>query len=251
MQPWTTSPIDVLKLELHRRIEKNRRYSLRAFARDLDLPAGSLSKILAKRLPVSPKIASKLAKKLGLSAEMIESFVCMAELGASRSKRKAALMAHDRFQLISDWFHFAIVELTSLKDFESNSNWITKRLGIRLSEAKSAIDRLKRLGMLSEKEGVFRRTDDLVFVPGGTPSEAGKKFHTQILRRALSSLRSQPTQERDFESMIVRFRSADMERAKEMIRDFHQRFAAEIESGSDHDRVYCIGIQFFGMDKAP
>ena len=41
----------------------------------------------------------------------------------------------DTFRVISDWYHFGILELTYLKSFKSDPRWIAKALGITEIEA--------------------------------------------------------------------------------------------------------------------
>lgn len=54
----------------------------------------------------------------------------------------------DTCSVISDWYHYAILELTYVSGFKANPNWIVKKLSITVEESKSAVERLKRLGLL-------------------------------------------------------------------------------------------------------
>lgn len=59
-----------------------------------------------------------------------------------------------KFEQISDWYSFAILELATLPKFEFNPAWIIDQLGITRPEAKHALNTLKRLGLLYQsKEG--------------------------------------------------------------------------------------------------
>jgi hypothetical protein len=50
----------------------------------------------------------------------------------------------DQFELLSSWYHFAILELVQLKTFEPDGKWISTKLGISVTEANIAVDRLIR-----------------------------------------------------------------------------------------------------------
>jgi hypothetical protein len=48
--------------------------------------------------------------------------------------------------MISDWYHFAILDLTRLDDFQPEPAWVSRKLGLTVSEVKIAVERLLRLG---------------------------------------------------------------------------------------------------------
>ena len=48
----------------------------------------------------------------------------------------------DLFRCISDWHHYAILELTFVEGFDSDPKWLASQLGISNAEALYAVDRL-------------------------------------------------------------------------------------------------------------
>lgn len=65
----------VLREELEKRMQKNSAYSLRAFARAMDIDSANLSKILANKIPLSLKQASKFAAFLKLDDATRSAFI--------------------------------------------------------------------------------------------------------------------------------------------------------------------------------
>src|SRR4051812_21328836 len=61
------------------RCQRNSRYSLRAFARDLGISAPRLSKILNGRHGLSVEAASEIARRLGLSESEQDLFMALVE----------------------------------------------------------------------------------------------------------------------------------------------------------------------------
>lgn len=59
----------ILMREFEKRMEKNSRYSLRAFARDLDLNLGHLSRVFRGERVPRRKTAVSICERLGLSQE--------------------------------------------------------------------------------------------------------------------------------------------------------------------------------------
>src|SRR5436309_2305259 len=118
----------ILREELEQRCKANPRYSLRAFARDLGLSPSGLSRILREHQGLSGSSALRIARKMKMSSEETERFrnLVIAADGRSRDHRKAAQtqlaveeesrrrfqrLELDVFRAISDWYHYAILEL--------------------------------------------------------------------------------------------------------------------------------------------
>ena len=254
---------EVIRDQFQNRAVKNPSYSLRAFARDLGLTSGTLSDILMKKKGVSSKKASALAEKLGLESEEQEFFCKLVEANCSRTneKRKSAesklwkyntnyiSVSDDYYEIMSEWYHFAIVELVRVKGFKGDNDWIAKRLGISENEVRLAIERLINIGLLEVTNGKLCQTYDYFVVPSGVPSDAVKKFHKQILAKASEAIYAQKVEERDFSSGFLRVRTADLPMIAAEIKEFKRELSKKIESGDGHDSVYAFAIQFFRGDQ--
>src|SRR4051812_9647516 len=108
-----------LQTELARRAKEHPGYSLRAFARSLQTDPSALSKILAGRLKVGPRTIRRLWHALALSSDEIDSFVALrsvseAEKPSGASWNYRAINA-ETFKVVSDWYHYAILELTHVR----------------------------------------------------------------------------------------------------------------------------------------
>ena len=113
----------------------------------------------------------------------------------------------------------------------------------------AAVERMKRLELLEEKNGKLTPTDGFTASPDGIPSEAIKKFHAQILEKALTAVREQTVEERDFSSVILAVDKQDLPKAKERIKNFRREFDAEFGKAKKKDEVYCLGVQFFRLQE--
>ena len=257
---------EILREELESRCQQNPRYSLRAFARDLELAPSRLSEILSGKQGLSRESADSIAKKLGYSAANRDYFCDLVGSMHARSKveKEASrlrllqyrnreddyyIIPMDAFKIISEWYHLAIVELTKIREFNHNSKWIAKRLGIQPIQAELAIERLVRLNIL-RREG-----DKLVALEWNTPevpSEHIRKFHRQILEKAMAAMTKQPIEKRYFTSSVIPIAKSQLADAKDAIWKFQHGFCTEYgeeaEQGQpDKDAVYCLAIQFFGL----
>jgi uncharacterized protein (TIGR02147 family) len=255
-----------LTREFSRRKQRNPSYSLRSFARDLGIASSKLSQILKGSCGLSGKRAEEIAQCLGLSKRDTELFILCAESQHSRSrsgkiqarellKRLSSSAEYqsldlDRFSIIRDWYHFAILELTEVQDFSPEFNWIARRLGISTTEAKDAVERLLDFGLLRKDEPRgLKQTQINLATPSGIPSRELRDHHSQILRRAEESLEKVELSRRDISEVTMAIDSKKIAEASEWIKEFRRKFCHDIQASPEKDRVYCLAIQFFPLDK--
>jgi uncharacterized protein (TIGR02147 family) len=259
---------DLIKRELSRRIRRNPVYSLRAFARDLGVPCSKLSEVLRGRRNFSRKTAERVADVLRFPSSEREHFLDLVDFHQTRNRlaqdgartRLATRQALDgygelsleRFKIIADWHHFAILELTEIEPFESDSAWIAGRLAIPIAVAREATERLLDFGLLVRApEGKLHQTHQNLATPSGIPSRELREHHSQILMKADSALELVPIAERDFSAVTLAFDPAQMEVVRAELKRFRRRLGDRIQQSSPKTRVYCLSTQFFPLDHEP
>lgn len=250
-----------LKSEYKRRQTVNPRYSLRAFARDLGLSSGFLSLLLNGKKKLSDAKAIELAEVLGLGPSGAEEFYRLVRLNNARTEKAQALIARegrndsvgefstlnlDAFQVISDWYHYAITELTYCKDFKPTAEWVGRRLGISTETAKAALERLVRLGLLKKSGRTLVKTEAFIATPTDRPSASLRSFHGQMIEKAKQALTTQSVDERDITGITIALDREKLAMAKKEIRRFRQRMAKLLEGGSPSS-VYQLNVQLFNL----
>ncbi len=252
---------DILKSKYSERCQKNARYSLRAYARDLGISPQRLSHIMNGKHGLSIEAAQEITKNLNLDENEAKFFCTLVQEKHARSKvmKKKATedlksiksqykdLSLDHFKIIADWYHFAIMELTLLEGFQSDFAWMAKSLGIGIVEVKIAVERLLKLELLVENDGQLSISGSFFADPRGTPSEALRLFHRQLMVKASQALEFQSQEERDFSSTILAVDQKDLPRAKDVIKDFRNSFDQEFGKSQTKNNVYCLGIQFFSL----
>lgn len=246
-----------LQEELVRRCRRNSKYSARAFARTLGIENSALSKILSGKRGLTPTMVDRLGKNLGLNPSEIAQFIIGTFVGAGamdQSETEASFqqLTLDQFTVISDWYHYAILELTRLPHFRESNRWISKMLGISISEAGVALERLQRLGYLEKgKSGRLEIAQGSFTTLGNSFSaSAFRKLQKQILEKALVALEEVPIEERDQTSMTMATSKRKMSGAKEMIKKFRRQLAQFLENDAeDLDTVYHLAISLYPATK--
>lgn len=255
----------ILREELTKRMAANPQYSLRAFARDLKLSPQQLSNLLNGRRGISPQAAQKIANRLGMNQRESERFFHMVQSRFGRSRlakansvarlkefqseqnRTAALTA-DAFQLISNWYHYALLELIKTQTNKSQSiSFFSKRLGISQQEVEVALARLERLELVSKSGKDYRVNQDTLLSTDGVPSEALRSFHRQVLEKAIAAIALQTVQERILNTTFMNICRDDLPLAHSLIQNFWKSFTQQISRPTENGDVYALGIQFFNL----
>lgn len=254
-----------LERELELRRLKNPTYSLRAFARSLEVPAPKLSQIMRGLCGLSRTSALRLAQKLKLSPDDRDYFVALVEMEHSRSEVDRGLATQrvksfrqdgydevslEKFRIISEWHFFALLELTEVEDFQSDPVWIAKRLGITLKQTRECIELLLDHGLLAyEKSGkVLVQTQLTLSTPSGVASQSIRSHHTQILNKAIATLESVDVAERDFSALTMSVDASKISEARIALKEFRRKFCQDQQQSISKNRVYCLSMQFFPLD---
>jgi uncharacterized protein (TIGR02147 family) len=232
---------------------KNPSYSLRAFARRLDLNSGALSAFLNGKRRVSRKMAVRIADSLGLDpqerAEVLAHFPTKRVQSTAESGQPLQYLqlTADQFRIISKWHHFAILSLIRTRGFQSNPKWIAARLGITLPQAQEALSRLARLGFISvDENGKIRRSKSKYRTTDDVVSLSLRQGHAENLELAKDSLVKASLEQRDFTAVTMAIDPGKLPDAKERIRKFQDELADFLESG-DQTEVYKICVQLFPL----
>jgi uncharacterized protein (TIGR02147 family) len=149
---------ELLLEELSNRTRNNPRYSLRAFARLLEMSPGALSEILKGKRPLSVKLAHQMADRLGWSEAELSQLLrlCVQEQSSrqgltspdSLTSYATRELSEDVFRIIADWYCLAILSLAEIPEFRADARWIAKRLKISVHQSAEALTRLERVGLL-------------------------------------------------------------------------------------------------------
>lgn len=235
-----------LQNELVRRCQINPQYSLRAFARSLNVSSSALSAMLNGKRPITERTKNRLCLALDLSPEEIQKF-------SQKEKKNVTSYTQltlDTFALISDWYYFAILELVKIDSFKSDASWVAQRLGITKSEVNIAIERLIRLEMIEvDSEGNWKDTStgSTTSIEAGLTSVGARKLQQQVLEKAIKALQDVALAKRDNTSMTVAVNSKDIPAVKEKIKVFRRSLTEflEREGNGIPDEVYHLGIAFY------
>lgn len=248
--------IKKLNTEFKRRKELNPRYSLRAYAKFLNLDVSILSRMMANKSKVSRKILNKLSVPLSITPEDYQIFEneILNESKKSKEKKKNIAIRQlplEEIKIIQDWYHYVILELTHLDDFEPNSKWISKRLSISELDAELALERLLKLNLLIQNdEGIsLATTEPMSELQDNFKNIAHRKRQKQVLQKAMDAMDLVNFQERDQSAITIALDESLIPEVKERIKKFRRSLANYIDKKSKtKNRVYELSISLFPWD---
>lgn len=234
----------VLINEFERRKEKNARYSLRAFAKALELSPSSLSAILRSKRKPSASLIHRLGPELGLSEPEVARFA------QNAGEVFFQELPIDIWDQIADWHHYAILELTNIDGFKPSTAYVAKALSISEQEVRLACDRLVKVGLLEITEAGWKDLSVLGNVTNmtdNTTAASKRKMQRQLLEKGISSLENVPFEDRLNRSMIVGINKKDLPEARERIVKFCHKLLADLGETRSTTDVYNLSIALFPL----
>lgn len=242
----------LLQEELLGRCRTNPNYSLRSFARSLSVEPSALSQIINGKRPLTEKMKIRLGSALGLSMQELEKIPRDgSEKRGKAIARSYQQITHDTFSVISDWYHYAILELTHMEGFQGDAVWIARKLGITKSEVNIALERLVRLRLLGkDKNGEWfdaSENGELSHISPGLSSVAARRYQVELLELSKRAVQEIDVKRRNHTSAAMCFDPDDFEDAIAAIAAFRRKFAQEFQPKMRGRAVYQLQISFFPL----
>jgi len=240
-----------LQQELVGRCRKNPRYSLRAFAKALAIGPSALSDMLNGKRNITKDMTQRLGLALGLSPSDLSEFneTKTVDFDTPRSPDFQQLTL-DTYAIISDWYHYAILELMKVKGFKTSSSWIAKALGISKSETNVAVERLIRVGLIRKaKDGKWLDTSGgfSTNINENLTSAASKKLQKQTLELSVKALEEISVEIRNHTSMTMALNPKSLPEATEKIRRFRRSLTHFLENDGQPTEVYNLAISLYPL----
>ncbi len=256
-------PADWLRAEYARRRKINAQYSLRAFARFLELPSGRLTELLQQKRQFTDALGEKISCKLALGPDQANLF--FEQIANQRASKKRHPLgpsgsplagkgprynqiSSDAFYAIADWEHYAILSLFQTNGFQSDPAWIADRLGISSPEAQAALSRLERLGLVDLAKKKWRLCQTNLTTTHDIPSSAIRRSHKQSLEQSIQAIEEISIEFRDITSMTMAINMKKIQEAKHLIRNFRRELSKLLETGLKTE-VYNLNIQLVPVTK--
>lgn len=244
--------VNLLKKELLNAQVKNPQYSIRSFSKKLKTNPSAISEILSGKRSLSLKNGQKFLDCLSVDPlqkkQLLEALVTKKRQTSDQSF--SLLDESIEFDVIANWYYFAILSLTETKGFKNDTKWIAQRLRIKQTQAQKALDHLVKLGLLVQlKNGKIKATGAQFRTTTDIPSTAIRKNHFDHLELLKRSLEEDDLSARDFSAITLTLDPHKMDLAKNLIKDFRRNFMAQMETKGQKIEVYRLSIQLIPLSQ--
>ncbi len=244
----------LLQEELARRCTRNRQYSLRAFARDLETDHSTLSQILRGRRTLTERTIRKLGAILGLASKDISKHV-LRELQRAPSGPTGGTVSvlreltEDTLAVISGFEHYAILELTHLDAFRPDVRWISRVLGLSPDVINVAVQRLLRIGLLKwvSSETWVDCTGDVTHLLDGIAYDAVWRLSERARQHALGSDHAAPDRLHEFSSTTLAVDHRKLPEALRILTKARNQVLRVLSESDRRDQVYHLDISLIPL----
>ena len=156
-----------------------------------------------------------------------------------------------KFEQISDWYYFAILEMATLEGFNFDSIQVAEQLGITRVEAKTALNTLKKLGFIYQaKDGKWTvNSGENSALPRKNTTINHQRLQKQFLMKAIGSLNDVPIEMRDQTGVTIAIPVERVEKMKKLIKSFRKSAAQLAQPTGKKAVVYQLCVSFFPLMK--
>jgi uncharacterized protein (TIGR02147 family) len=241
--------VGALRKEFSQKVCHNPHYSLRAFARDLDLSHTLLSLIFSNKRPLTNSTAQKLVSNERLGEET-RSILSLGHIKKDEAKVEFQRLTLQSFAMISDWVHYAVLSLTEIIGFRWDATWIARKLRIGEGRAKTVMNRLTELNFIQKNEfGNYKQSVGKIVIGNKESTEAAQLYNKGLLKKAVQSMSETQFIERDLSSTTFAMDPQYIPYAIERIRSFRRELTQELEGLGAKKEVYALAVQIFPLSK--
>lgn len=245
-------------------------FSLRALAYKMGLKSNSpLSEMFSGKRPIPKRYLPVFIDSFQLSAKEGAYLEILLDLSREKNTKaqefflnrlkalepKANLNLHqvESFKLLGEPLCTILLEMTELKNFDSDPKTIQSRLlkNYSLDEIRTSIELLLSQGLLRKSPtGKLEKTHTHLTNKPDIADLGSQEYHRKVCALAAEAVGQHTVQKREFNGYAINVDPARMPEMKAAFRDFVQNFATEFECKPKTGKsTFQLNVQFFPLTK--
>lgn len=150
-------------------------------------------------------------------------------------------------------YYVAMREMVGLKGFKEDYAWIANhfRPRLRQEQVEAALADLVELGLLErDADGNLIQAHVVVQTSSEVSSSLVADYHKEMIRLGSESIDRFAREEREISGTCFTCSKQDVEKFKNMVREFRKQVLVESNQSENPDCVYQLNFQLFPMAKA-
>ncbi|MGE0764185.1 MAG: DUF4423 domain-containing protein [Bdellovibrionales bacterium] len=238
-------------LELKRR---NSRYSLRAFAKKINVSPAALSEIMSLKRRVSIRKAFDLLTPLNIAPEALENLAKQYDpnlsLDALAKLRNEAveIILNKNHHLVADWRYPAVFSLIRMENFNPQPSRLARKLGLKVTEVTKILSELFDLDLIFKDQNGRTQARRVVFRNDEqTPPEVGSAAKINALKGGIRAIQKKAHGEYAFTS-VGAYDPDKLKDALMIIEDFVKKLSIYMSSGKTTD-IFQLVVQVYPRSK--
>lgn len=232
-----------LKEEIALARSRKAHLTYRAFAKAAGLSSGRLSEYVSGKRKITPRVASKISKAMGFSKEKTQRFIACCNKDSGRLVESSiGSKYHDT---LSDPRYFEFLALLDLKNFQSDLDWIAKKMSLSVAEVEGIISFWRGLKIIHilPNGGIFKIQEPLIS-DREEITEYLKVAYMKRMERSRRALQSYVPDKMVFQSTTFAIDSKKIGQAFRLISEFRDRMLM-LQGDSEADEVYGLDLQLY------
>ncbi len=245
-------------------------FSMRRLCTLLELRSPNYLKlILDGKRALTIELGLKLSKQMGLPKSESDFFISLIEAEGSSNDHENDLnqrkvlrgrrhletekISEDKHELVANWFHLLVRELTFLPDFEFSPAYVVRKLcgRISLEEAARSLDLLVAHGLIEKlPPGNWRSTDKVLDTGNETfQRSAMLEHHAATLKVWSESLARLNSNEQELGLLHVPISTEKIPELRRRIQQFQDELIGWLMTEENPDRVVQVGTYLIPFDR--
>lgn len=239
----------LLNQEFSRISARNPKFSLRAFARKLEIAPGSLSTFLRGRETFALSETRAIEMLAKTSIPRSERNKLLVQMGKTPEQTRRKISA-EAVPCLTDRLCLAVLAAHDLPGEFRSPRSISEKLGLPLPKVKEIITSLRKHKLLDKAPDGQLYRPEVFFSAGDGPADSSiKTFHRESLQTARTGLDKVPVNERDFSSLTFVGNQAKLEFLQKEIRNLYLKASTLVDAGESNETVFQMCVQVFPVDK--
>lgn len=237
----------ILERKFNELKKKNPAFSLRGFAKKIDIDHTTLSRILRSERQMTALVAEKLIKQLVLNCQEAE-YVRDLVQSKSQNRRNKAWRKHidieeAKANVLREWYYGAIATLMLTEGFKLDPTWISSRLRISKETAKRALETMKLLDLydVTPEGDVLVKQQNLKFEPEMISKEIVHGVQAQHLELVMERLKKLDTKGTFGNSSVFASTPEKMKDMQALLNEFSSDVMGMMEVG-EKTEVYIAAV---------
>lgn len=221
---------------------RNPRYSLRAYAKKLEVSPGTLSEVMRAKLKLKPERMEKILYRLDIPVRRKNHLLLKMGKTAHHERQ---IVSKEAALFLAPWPHRAALHFFDLETENLSAVELSQRLDISLAETKKCLNQLLKLELLEVNEkGDFRRPQKIWHTTDGENNESVRLTHLSNFELEKKAYQAFDKDEKDFTAMMFAGNRAQLEHLRKEIRKLYEKTILTMENGP-RDELYQISVSVY------